>query len=130
MLKYTISIEQNKDGSSGTMLVHTEDGHELQVSADGDTLEEVYDALDEGLDDCLNELKKSLEEATEEPEEEKEEDDLEEVKEEDDLLKGDLVKEYKQLEAKYNKLCDAYAELLYDYRKARDRGFYSWPFWL
>ena len=128
MLKYTISIEQDKNGSSGTMLVHTEDGHELQVSADGDTLEEVYDALDEGIDDCLNELKKSLEETTEEPEEATEE--PEEAKEEDDLLKGDLVKEYEQLEAKYNKLCDAYAELLCDYRETRDRGFYSWPFWL
>ena len=64
-MKYTVSIEQDGDNCVGTMTVHTADGHDIQLSAEGGTIKEIYDSLDEGLENCLQDLKKELEEAEE-----------------------------------------------------------------
>ena len=62
-MKYTVSIEQDGDNCVGTMAVHTADGHDIEVSAEGETIKEIYDSLDKELEDCLQDLKKELEEA-------------------------------------------------------------------
>ncbi len=104
-ITYTVSISKDDAGASGEVTVHTAEGYEIEVTAEGETITEVCDELNGGLEEGFDEFEKQLQEEKESPQDVS----IDEYEE--------LEEAYEELENKYNKVSGDYSKLLNKYCK-------------